>query len=113
MPEILFIPINKLVTVAENVKILAAAIKNKVEIRYGCGACQCGTCGIEIVGEQKGLLPMEEDEKALLKRMELKTDGSQRLACRAKVVSGQTVVDLSFQESYSPDQGLDEEEEED
>ena len=108
MPEIKFIPINKIVSVAENVKVLAAAIKNKIDIRYGCGSCQCGTCGIQVVGSIEGVLPMEEDERALLKRMQLKTDGSQRLACRAKVISGMTVVDLDFQETYSPDEGLDE-----
>jgi len=109
MPEIKFLPIDKLVSVAENVKILAAAIKNKIDIRYGCGACQCGTCGVEIIGDNSGLLPMQEDERALLERMELKTDGSQRLACRAKVTTGQTVVDLDFQDTYSPDQGIDDE----
>lgn len=107
MPEIKFIPENKLVSVAENVKILAAAIKNKIDIRYGCGACQCGTCGVQIVGDLGGLVPMEEDERTLLERMELETDGSQRLACRAKVISGRTIVDLDFQDTYSPDQGLD------
>lgn len=107
MPDIKFMPNEIMVNVAENVKVLAAAIKNKIDIRYGCGACQCGTCGIEILGDQTGLVPMESDERALLERMSLKTDGSQRLACRAKVVSGLTVVNLDFQDTYSPDQGID------
>ena len=106
MPKITFLPQEQSVTVASNVKILAAAIKHKIAIRYGCGACRCGTCGVRIVGDLSGLSPMANDERGLLARMNLQTDGSKRLACRSKVIGGTTVVDLDFQSSYSPEEGL-------
>lgn len=101
MPDIKFLPENRTVNVPKDTKILIAALKNKVPIRYGCGSCQCGTCGIEIVGDQSGLEPMRADEEALLLRINLKTDGTIRLACRAKVTSGATRVNLEFQNKYN------------
>lgn len=103
MPTITFLPTKIKVKVDEKTKILVAALKNKIPIRYGCGACQCGTCAVEVKGAGHHLEAMLLDEKALLERMGLKVDGSQRLACRAKILSGELEVDLDFQESYSPD----------
>jgi ferredoxin len=82
-------------------KILVAARKHKIPIRFGCGACRCGTCAVslEVSGQ---VSDMQADEEALLKRMKLQTDGKVRLACRAKVMSGEIVVDLNFQDTYSP-----------
>ena len=90
MPQIIFQPLNVSVDVAPNTKILVAANRQKVSMRYGCAACRCGTCGVK---------------RALLQRMGLALDGSVRLACQARVVDGTTVVDLDFQDTYSPDDG--------
>lgn len=106
MPQIKFLPMNQVVDVADNSKILLAAIRSKIPIRYGCASCRCGTCAVSLELQKDGALsPMEEDEKKLLDRMKLPTDGTVRLACRARVQAGLTVVDLGFQNSYSPDQG--------
>ena len=106
MPEIVFLPKNIKVDAEPNMKILVAAIRNKVDIRFGCAACQCGTCGIALLldAAQEEVNPMEEDEKKLLHRMGLSTQGDIRLACRARILSGTVTVDLGFQQTYSPDQ---------
>jgi len=106
MPEITFLPAGQTVSVPENTKILVAAVKHKIDIRFGCAACQCGTCGVAVTvdPEQAELSQMEPEEEKLLDRMGLATDGTVRLACRARIVNGKVDVDLSFQETYSPDQ---------
>ncbi len=103
MPKVIFKPSGEEIDVSENSKILAAAIRGKVDIRYGCAACRCGTCGVSIEVDGK-IRPMEKDEKELLIRMGLPTDGHVRLACRARIEEGTVTVNLDFQETYSPDQ---------
>jgi ferredoxin len=103
MPQLIFQPLNVSVDVAPNTKILVAANRQKVSMRYGCAACRCGTCGVKVAGGE--LTPMRDEERALLQRMGLALDGSVRLACQARVVDGTTVVDLDFQDTYSPDDG--------
>jgi ferredoxin len=106
MPKLLFIPVNHSVDVAEGSKILASAVKAKIPIRFGCGACRCGTCAVEVSGD--GVLsPMAANEKELLTKIGLPTDGHIRLACQARCVSGEKTIDLDFQDKYSPDTGLD------
>ena len=109
MPEITFRPSGETITVDINTKILAAAIRHKIDIRYGCAACQCGTCGIAVLleGSDAELSPMRDDERALLSRMDLSTEGHIRLACQTRIIDGHLTVDLDFQHSYSPDQGED------
>ena len=104
MAKIKFNPQSVEIEVETNTKILSAAMRAKVPIRYGCAACKCGTCGVqvEVNGE---LSTMASDEKTLLGRMNLATDGTIRLACRARIIKGEVLVDLDFQETYSPDQG--------
>jgi ferredoxin len=82
-------------------KILAAALKAKEKIRFGCGACRCGTCAVRIEGDD--LSVMEVDELALLSRLHLSTDGDIRLSCRVKVGLADCRVDLGFQQTYSPE----------
>ena len=79
-----------------------AATRNKVPIRFGCASCRCGTCGVAVSGNAD-LSKMKHDEQALLLRMGLETDGSIRLACQTRINSGHVVVDLAFQDTYSPD----------
>lgn len=103
MPKVVFLPSGSEIEVLPSTKILVAAIKAKVEIRYGCGACRCGTCAVSHkMSDGDSLSPMQEDEKKLLGRIGLPTSGEVRLTCRAKIVSGTCTVDLDFQNSYSP-----------
>jgi len=104
MPTVVFNPIGTRCDVEPNTKILAAATRNKVAIRFGCASCRCGTCGVAVSGDAE-LTPMRDDEKALLTRMGLATSGGIRLACQTRVTNGTALVDLSFQNTYSPDEG--------
>ncbi len=107
MPKITFYPPGIAVTAEPNTKVLAAANRNKISLRFGCSACRCGTCGIAVSGDGT-LTDMKDDERKLLRRMELPLDGTVRLACQARILAGDVNVDLTFQDSYSPDQGDDE-----
>ena len=106
MASIKFLPDGQVIEKVENLKILVAAIRHKVDIRYGCASCRCGTCGVKIVKGSESLSELDSEESQLLQRMGLATDGSIRLACRAKATaneSAQIEVDLNFQDTYSPD----------
>lgn len=94
------------VEVAANTKVLAAANRQKIPLRFGCASCRCGTCAVAVTlnGEVK---PMQADERALLTRMNLPTDATVRLACQTRILAGEMTVDLAFQNTYSPDQGDD------
>jgi len=105
MPKVSFNPDQGSFEVDENTKILAAAVKNKVDIRFGCGACNCGTCAVKVSPKDK-VSPMGFLERTLLKKMQLPLDSSVRLSCQTKVLNDDVEVDLSFQEKYSPDRGI-------
>lgn len=105
MPSVTFLPGASTYTIEANTKILAAAVRNKVPIRFGCAACRCGTCAVAVEGGN--LSQMRPDERELLNRMGLALDNSIRLACQTRIVDGAVRVDLAFQNSYSPDTGLD------
>ena len=102
--EVKFIPENITVKVQKNFSILLAAIRNKIDIRYGCAASRCGTCAVAIEKTSK-VSKIQENELHLLKKMNLPLDGSVRLSCQTRVLEGPLVVDLSYQKKYSPDQG--------
>ena len=102
MPELIFEPEGIHAEVSEGTKILAAAVRAKVDIRYGCGALRCGTCAVKIDSATGSLSPMKEDERVMLSKLGLDTDGSTRMACRARIDSGSVRVDLAFQDQYSP-----------
>ncbi|MBP9706267.1 MAG: 2Fe-2S iron-sulfur cluster binding domain-containing protein [Oligoflexales bacterium] len=101
-----FLPEQKVLETDESLKILLAAKRLKLNIRFGCAACRCGTCAVLVNCNSEQLSPIQNDERELLNKMRLKTDGSIRLACQAKVLSGDIEVDLAFQNSYSPDDGV-------
>lgn len=105
MPKVKFVPVDVEIEVNEGTKLLVAGTRAKVPIRYGCASCRCGTCAIAVTANAGDLSPMASDEEALLGRMKLALDGTVRLACRTKAMAGQIVVDLDFQDTYSPDQG--------
>lgn len=102
--KIKFHPGGQEVDADSGLKLLVVARKAKTGIRFGCGACGCGTCGVRLL-EGKAR-PMDAPEKALLEKMYLPVDGTIRLACQAKVHEDDLVVDLDFQQQYSPDRGM-------
>ena len=102
MPKVVFLPDNVAVDVDEKTKLLVAAKKAKVDIRFGCASCRCGTCGVKVL-QQENLDQMGPPEAQLLERMKLPTDGSIRLSCRARIVKDSCEVDLDFQDTHSPD----------
>ncbi len=106
MPKLFFTPVGVNCDVESNTKILAAANRSKVSMRFGCASCRCGTCAVKISAPEN-LSPMKSDEKNLLERMKLDLDGTVRLACQARIMQSEVTVDLNFQDSYSPDQGDD------
>jgi ferredoxin len=109
MPKLIFQPESIVIEADENTKVLAAANRNKVQMRFGCASCRCGTCAVKVSAPQN-LSPMKSDEKSLMERMKLITDGTVRLACQARIMADTVEIDLTFQDTYSPDQGdLDEE----
>lgn len=103
--KITFLPLQKTTDAVNNQKLLMAARKNQIPIRYGCASCRCGTCGVKI-SPVEAFHPMSSDESALLARMRLPTSGEVRLACQAKLTGElNALVDLEFQDTYSPDDG--------
>ena len=104
MPTIKFLPSEKEVEVKTDTKVLACAIKAKEDIRFSCGASKCGTCAVKIIAKTRTKMNnMDPAEKELLTRLQLKTDGYIRLACRAKLIEGDVEIDLSFQDQYDPE----------
>ena len=101
-----FTPMGVNFDVESNTKILAAANRNKVVMRFGCASCRCGTCAVK-VSAPENLSPMKSDEKNLLQRMKLDLDGTVRLACQARIMQSEVTVDIGFQDTYSPDEGDD------
>jgi len=105
MSKITFLPGQESTEAVTDQKLLVTARKNKILIRFGCASCRCGTCGVK-VSEPSAFAPMKQDEEALLARMKLPTSGTIRLACQARATGAvDTSVDISFQDSYSPDDG--------
>jgi len=104
MPKLFFTPIGVSCDVESNTKILAAANRNKVVMRFGCASCRCGTCAVKVTSPEN-LSLMKDDERNLLQRMKLDLDGTVRLACQARIMLETVSVDLDFQDTYSPDQG--------
>ncbi|MDE3268822.1 MAG: 2Fe-2S iron-sulfur cluster-binding protein [Pseudomonadota bacterium] len=106
MAKFVFMPQQVEVEVNADCKILVAARKGKVAMRYGCVSCRCGTCGVRIAQHPENLVPMADDERELLRQMQLPTDGTIRLGCQTKIKQDTVVVDLDFQDKYSPDKGI-------
>jgi ferredoxin len=102
MPTLVFLPENHVCEVEADAKILAVAVRNKVNIRFGCGALRCGTCGVKVDAQSGELSPLKEDEKQMLEKLKLPADGTVRMACRTRIVSGTVKIDLNFQPTYSP-----------
>ncbi len=102
MAKVLFFPAGVEVEAEAGAKVLRLAVKNKIEIRFGCGACRCGTCAVKVDGTPEPIVSaMSEQEAKLLSKMGLSTDGSIRLACQARVMDSDLRVDISFQDTYS------------
>ena len=106
MPRIEFVPDDKTVEVEDKTKILLGARRAGLPIRFACASCRCGTCAVRILEGSANLSLMKDDERKLLTRLELPTDGTIRLSCQSRV-SGDCKVDLSFQNEYDSDIGID------
>jgi ferredoxin len=105
MAKIKFLPENIEIDATSDQKLLVAARKNNIRIRFGCASCRCGTCGVK-VSNSLAFHPMGQDESNLLHRMDLPLGGDVRLACQARLTARvDTEVDISFQDLYSPDDG--------
>jgi ferredoxin len=103
MAQIKFKPSNISAEAAKDTKILVTARKHQVAIRFGCASARCGTCAVK-VSDENAFSPMQPNESALLKRMNLSTDGDVRLSCQARSTGERDCeVDISFQDTYSPD----------
>jgi ferredoxin len=106
MPTVRFLPQQLSFEVEPSTKLLVAANRNKLPIRFGCASCRCGTCGVKVAPvDDDTLSPMKDNERELLSRMRLPVDGSGRLACQARILAREVDVDLDFQHTYSPDDG--------
>lgn len=107
MAKVIFVPSQQTCDVAPQTKILLAGRPAGVQIRFGCAACRCGTCAVRIESGQDQLSPLKKDEEKMLLKLKLPSDGSIRLACQARVL-GDCIIDLDFQDEYTPDVGFDE-----
>ena len=103
--RIKFLPNAEEIDKDKGIKILVAARQAKATIRFGCAACSCGLCAVKI---SKGEASQISDrEKALLDKIGIyQPDDSIRLACQARVEDSDLEVDLSFQDTYSPEEKL-------
>lgn len=101
-PCLVFLPAGTRVEADAGTKILVAARQAGIPIRFMCSALRCGTCGVKVDAAGGTLSPLANDELEMLRRLKLPLDGSVRMACRARVDSGEIKVDLAFQDSYDP-----------
>lgn len=81
-------------------KLLALALKNKIEINYGCAACRCGTCAVRLLSGKAS--SMDEEEKKLLTKMDILDGERIRLSCKAKLTEESLEIDMKFQNDYDP-----------
>ncbi len=102
--RIIFLPGDQTIEVDSGTKLLVAARRAGTKIRFGCASCRCGTCAVLIGAGEVSV--MEDDERALLRSMQLPTDGTIRLSCQARTTNSDLTIDLDFQNRYSPDSGL-------
>ncbi len=107
MPRVEFRPDNLAVVVDEKSKLLLSARKAGVALRFACASCRCGTCAVRILAGKELLSPMKADELKLLGRLSQPADGTIRLSCQTRVL-GDCTIDLSFQNEYDSDIGMDE-----
>ena len=104
MPVLRFLPQDQNVDVEAETKILAAAIRAKINLRFSCGSCQCGTCAIRIklASADASVSKSDAKEQAMLLDLGIEDGGQVRMACKTKIIAGTVEVDLSFQDTYDP-----------
>lgn len=90
--NIFFEDINEQITIAPNRKLVEICDEFNTPILFGCRACSCGTCLIEVTKGQKNLNPVTDEEEILLAVMAEGND-SARLACQC-IVNGSISVRL-------------------
>jgi ferredoxin, 2Fe-2S len=91
MPEVMFQPEGKKVSVRPGVSLLDAARRARVQIRSRCsGGLSCLMCKVRVIEGAGGLTPPQANEKAKLGELE---GQGYRYSCQAKVL-GDSVVEL-------------------
>lgn len=94
MPNVTFIPANKMVEVTEGTTILEAALENGIALMHNCGGvCACTTCHVIVREGEENLSEMELDEDDRLSMAEGLTMHS-RLGCQAIVERGDVTVEI-------------------
>jgi len=88
MPKITFLPLGKTVEAEIGQTILEVAMDNDIEIQHACGGnCACSTC--MIIVKEGELSEKDEDTEGIFTMGE-----GERLACQARVASGDAVVEI-------------------
>lgn len=104
---VVFEPDGKKAVVDSETRILVAARMASAPIRFMCSSLRCGTCAIQVDSSNGVLSAMGEDELKMLHRLKLAVDGTVRMACKTRILSGTVIVDLGFQDSYDPADNVD------
>lgn len=91
VPAVTFLPENRQMTTQAETTLLEIAESNELPIEAGCRMGMCGADPVAILAGMDELSPIEEDEKATLKRLGLAPNT--RLACCARV-RGEITVSL-------------------
>lgn len=92
MINIFFEDINEQIVIAPNRKLVEICDEFNTPILFGCRACSCGTCLIEVTKGQENLSFITDEEKILLEVMAEGNDKA-RLACQC-IVNGSISVKL-------------------
>lgn len=95
MPKITFhiqgCPTAQTVDATSGESLLEVAQRASVPMEHTCGGiASCGTCHIKVKEGERGLSPINSDEKTVL-RFDKTANEKSRLACQAKVVSDVSV----------------------
>ena len=92
MAKITFENTGETFEVADGSSVLECAIDNMIPLDHDCGGnCACTTCQVWVESGMENIVPMSEDEKALLEANDKLEDGA-RLGCQSRVQSGDVVV---------------------
>jgi ferredoxin len=92
MPKITFLPQNKTFEVCEGTTLLDAAVENGLPLVYSCKIGRCITDLVAIIKGAENLSFPDPDEENTL---EIMGSENMRLACVAKILRGEVVVDIS------------------
>ena len=85
-----FLPLGKEIYFSEGESVLDVALRVEVPLDHSCGGNgSCGTCGVLVQSEMKGLSPMTKLEKVMSYNRGMKPN--ERLGCQLKAQDGLVV----------------------